>query len=134
MFKKGLTVHLLLIWCAVHLLTPFAAVCSTGCSGIKSAPVAAPASHACCPKNFRPITEISSTPACVCPIVLRKPARLETEIVLSPLEEKNKVQSSVLVGGVFFISVKLLENFSSPPGNPAFQPSDCSGNHSILRI
>jgi hypothetical protein len=134
MLKKGLTFPLLFVWCAFHLLTPFAAVCSTGCRGITAAPVATPTSHACCFKTLKPRTEIKSSLACVCPLVLRNPARLETDVVLSPLQEKDNIQPLAFGSSTLLLSTKIADFCFSPPGLQPLDHPDCSGIHSILRI
>jgi hypothetical protein len=134
MLKKSLIVPLLLIWCALHLLTPFAAFCSTGCHGITRNPVATSGSHACCLYKLKPITEIKSSPACACPFMLRNPARLETEAVLAPLEEKEKIQPIAFSNGALLLAAKIADICFSPPGLPPLSQPDGSGNHSILRI
>jgi hypothetical protein len=134
MLKKSLIVPFLLAWCALHLLTPFVAVCSTSCRGIRPTPVSTPSSHACCVNNLKPSTEIKSSLACVCPIMSRKPARLETEAVLSPLEGKEKVQPIAFGNGDHRISTRIAATSLSPPSLLPLHSPDCSGTHSILRI
>ena len=134
MLKKTLIVPLLLVWCALHLLTPFAAVCSTGCRGIMPAPVATPTSHACCPNHLKPRSEIKASPACACPFMLRKPSRLEAEVVLAPLEERGKVRPIAFGNGALLLLAKSADICFSPPGSPPLYQPDCSGPHSVLRI
>lgn len=134
MLKKALTFPLLSVWCVFYLLMPFATVCAAGCHGITPASVVTPASHACCSNNLKPSSEIKASLACVCPFILRKAARFETEAALSPLEEKGKDRPFAFDIAPLWNSAEITEICSAPPCLPPIHHPDCSGIHSILRI
>jgi hypothetical protein len=134
MLKKALIFPLLFVWCALHLLTPFAAVCSISCRGVTPASIATPTSHACCLNHLKPRSEIKASPACACPFMLKKPSLTETEVVLAPLEERGKVRPLAFGNGTLLLSAKIAGICFSPPGSPPLYQPDCSGAHSVLRI
>ena len=63
--------------------------------------------------------------------MLRKSARLETEVVLAPLEEKEKVQPIAFGNAALLLSAKIADICFSPPGVPPLYQPDGSGSHSI---
>lgn len=134
MLKKALIFPFLLVWCALYWLTPLAAFCSTGCRGTTPNPVVTPTSHACCFNQLKPRSEIKSSPACACPFMLRNPSRLETEVVLTALKEREEVQPIAFGNETLLPGAKIAHICLSPPGLPDLQHSACSGMQSILRI
>ncbi|MFN8008716.1 MAG: hypothetical protein U0V70_17165 [Terriglobia bacterium] len=135
MFKKSLTIQLLFLWVTLHLLAPYTAFCTKICATpAPQAAAAVPPSHGCCLKDFKPCTEIKTSPGCICPSLMRKAARLETGISLVSPDEKVKIQPLATSAEGHASLSKPLNVGTSPPGFDNLLPLHHATALSILRI